>query len=251
MCCYLLWSMYSCVLIWLWQCMCSNCICIVQYGVSGGCQCAVVGICMHSARPRCMWTWSVWCLMEDVNAAWECGTPTVPGSQCHLAVAFAASASTQSSVSCCQDAAGAFWASVPTLKGTGGHGHLSCLFSQHTAQGGQAGPGPSPLNSTGPLLSPGAQQWAQLSLPGYTNQGGDLPSAHKRCCHFDTGNQSACLYEKHTEKNRAFLSIAPISCSLFDCKSLLRPLSHGSPVCDVTGWVLPLHELSATNSKPL
>ncbi|CAB1447119.1 unnamed protein product [Pleuronectes platessa] len=74
--------------------------------------------------------------------------------ECHLPLAHASPASTQSSVSRRGGAAGALCTGVPTLKGTGGHGHLSCLFSQHSAQGGQAGPGPSPLNSTGQLLSP-------------------------------------------------------------------------------------------------
>ena len=111
--------------------------------------------CTMQCTLQYMWTWSVWSQTGDVNTAWESDTPSVPVSaECHLTPAHASLASTQSSVSRCGDAAGALCASFPTLKGTGGHGHLSCLFSQHTAQGGQAGPGPSPLNSTGQLLSP-------------------------------------------------------------------------------------------------
>lgn len=93
-----------------------------------------------------------------------------------------------------------FCTSVPTLQGTAGHGHLSCLFrpdrGEERGAGGQGREGPSPLNRAGAAPLPVAQQWALLSLLGYTNQGGDPPSAHKGLCHFDTGNQSARLYEK-------------------------------------------------------
>lgn len=161
----LLYNMYTCALIWLCKCMCGDCILIVLYRVL---YCIVSVLytislwaqCEHAqCSMRCslqaMWTRSVWSLTGDVNAAWECDTPTVPVSvECHLSVACTPKASTRSCVSHCGNAAGAFCTSFPTLKGKGGHGHLSCLFSQHTAQGGQAVPVPSPLNSTGPLLSP-------------------------------------------------------------------------------------------------
>lgn len=161
MCCNLL---CTCALIWLCKCMCGDCILIVLYRVlyyivnvlytTSLCAQREHAQCSMYCTLRSMWTWSVWSLTGDVNAAWECDTPTVPVSAvCHLSVACASKASTRSCVSRCQNAAGAFCTSFPTLKGTGGHGHLSCLFRQHTAQDGQAGPGPSPLNSTGPLLS--------------------------------------------------------------------------------------------------
>lgn len=164
MCCnLLLYNMYTFTLIWLCKCMCCNCVLIVLYTASYYIWLHTMSLCAQRKHAQCsmyctlgrMWTWSVWSLTGDVNTAWECDTPTVPVSvECHLTVACASEASTRSCVSRCQDAAGAFCTSFPTLKGTGGHGHLSFLFSQHTAQGGQAGPGPSPLNSTGPLLSP-------------------------------------------------------------------------------------------------
>lgn len=155
----------TCIHMHWYECMCGDCILIVLYRVL---YCIVsvlytIFLCAQCGHAQCsrrctlqtMWTGSVWSLSGDVNTAWECDTPTVPVSvECHLSVACASEASTRSCFSRCRNAAGAFCTSFPTLKGKGGHGHLSCLFSQHTAQGGQAGPVPSPLNSPEPLLSP-------------------------------------------------------------------------------------------------
>lgn len=160
----LLYNMYTCAAIGLCKCMCGDGVLIVLHTVL----CCIVSglspylcghsVSMHNAacavhhRP---------CELDLFDLRQETltqhGSATLlpyPSAWCHLSVACAPEASTRSCVSRCGNAAGAFSTSFPTVKGKGGHGHLSCLFSQHTAQGGQAGPVPSPLNSTRLLLSP-------------------------------------------------------------------------------------------------
>ncbi len=89
---------------------------------------------------RRMWTWSIWSLTRDVNKAWECDTPTVPVRvEYHLTVTCASKASTRSCNSRCQDAAGGFCTSFPTVKGTGGMDTLAAYSANTLHRAGKQG----------------------------------------------------------------------------------------------------------------